>query len=133
MFFNIITSNFLRTGSYNRCFPSLLDVTSFLRITFAVLQKLSQENFRNLHIFGESRFGGSEKDRYFLKILKWQHKLSRDFKRGKLVSYFLHNAAKTCLHGLKISENIEIEQVFQSRAFFISVAISTQVASAPLR
>ena len=48
MFFNIITSNFLRTGSYNRCFPSLLDVTSFLRITFAVLQKLCKkisENF----------------------------------------------------------------------------------------
>ena len=27
-------------------------------------------------------------------------------------SYFLNNAAKTWLYGLKISENIEIEQVF---------------------
>ena len=74
-----------------------------------------------------------KKDRYFLKILKWQHKLVRDYKRGKLVSYFLNNVAKTCLYGLKISENIDIEHVFQSKAFFVSVAISTQVASAPLR
>ena len=61
---------------------------------------------------GENKFGGSEKDRYFLKIPKWQHKLVWDYKRGKLVSYFLNNAAKTCLYGLKISENIEIEHVF---------------------
>ena len=37
------------------------------------------------------------------KIPKWQHKLAWDYKRGKLVSYFLNNAAKTCLYGLKIS------------------------------
>ena len=65
-----------------------------------------------------SRFGGSEKDRYFLKIPKWQHKLFWDCKRGKLVSYFLNNAVKKCLYGLKISENIEIEHIFQSKAFF---------------
>ena len=130
MFFKIITSNFLTTASYNRCFPSLLDFTSSLRIAFAVLQKPCQENFSKFHIFGESRFGGSEKDRYFLKILKWQHELAGDFKRGKLVSYFLNNDAKTYLHGLKIWENIEIEQVFQSRAFFISVAIHTSCFSA---
>ena len=67
-----------------------------------------------------------------MKIPKWQPKLVRNCKQGKLVSYFINNAAKTCLHGLKISENIEIEHVFQSKAFFISSAISTQVASAPL-
>ena len=67
----------------------------FLRITFAVFQKPCQENFGKFQEFGESRFGGSEKDRYFLKILKRQHKLVRDYKRGKLVSYFLNNAAKT--------------------------------------
>ena len=85
------------------------------------------------HKSNGSRFGGSEKDRYFLKIPKWQHKHVRDYKRGKLDFYFLNNAAKTCLYGLKNSENIEIEYVFQSKVFFfISVAISTQVASAPL-
>ena len=52
---------------------------------------------------------------------------------GKLVSYFLNNAAKTCLYGLKISENIEIGHFFQSRTFFISVTIFTQVASVPLK
>ena len=52
--------------------------------------------------------------------------------RGKLVSYFLNNAAKICLYGMKISQNIEIGQVFQSRPFFISVVISIQVALAPL-
>ena len=67
------------------------------------------------------------------KIPKWQYKLVREYKRGKLVSYFLNNAAKTCSYGLKIPDNIKIEHVFQSKAFFfISVAISTQVASAPL-
>ena len=46
------------------------------------------------------------------------HKLVRNYKRGKLFTYFLNNAAKTRLYGLEISENIEIEHVFQSKAFF---------------
>ena len=61
--------------------------------------------------------GGSEKDHYFLKNQKWQHKLVRDYKRENLVYYFLNNAAKTCLYKLKIPENIEIEYVFQPKAF----------------
>ena len=48
----------------------------------------------------------------------------RDYKRGKLVSYVLNNAAKTCLHGLKLSENIDIEHVFQSKVLLVSVAFS---------
>ena len=42
----------------------------FLRLTFVVLQKPCQENFGKFQEFGKSRFGGSIKDRYFLKILK---------------------------------------------------------------
>ena len=69
-----------------------------------------------------------------MKILKLQHKLTRYYKQGNLASYFLINAAKACLYELKSSENIGIEHVFQSRAFFfISVAISKQVASALLK
>ena len=69
-----------------------------------------------------------------MKIPKWQHELVRCYKQGKLVSYFLNNAAKTCIYGLKISENIEIGDFFQSRAFLhLCVAIFTQVASAPLK
>ena len=92
--------------------------TPFSRITFAVLQKPCQGNFRKFHGSGESRLGGSEKDCYFLKILKWQHKLVWDYKREKLISYFLNNAAKTCSCGLNISENIEVENFFQSEVFF---------------
>ena len=55
-----------------------------------------------------------------MKIPKWWHKLFRDYKREKLVSYFLINAAKTCLCWLKISGNIEIEYIFESKAFFSS-------------
>ena len=113
--------------------PSLLIFTSVLRITIAVLQKPCQGNFGNFQGSGESRFGGFEKDRYFLKIPKWQHKFVWDYKRGKLVSYFLNNAAKTCKYGLKISiwaNNLSMS--FSLKHFFISVAISTQVASAPL-
>ena len=99
--------------------------TSLLRITFAILQKPCQGNVGKFQGSDESIFGGSGKDRYFLKIRKWQHKFVQDYKRGKLVSYLLNNAAKRCLYGLKISENTEIEHVFQSKAFFISVSIST--------
>ena len=85
---------------------------------FAAIQKLCKGNFGKFQESGESRFSGSEKDRYFLKIPKWQHKLVRDYKRRKLVYSFLNNTSKTCLYGPKISENIEIEHVFQPKAFF---------------
>ena len=66
-----------------------------------------------------------------MKIPKWQHKFARYYKRGKLVSYFLNNAAKTCLYGLKISKNIEIGHFFQSRAFFhLSSNLHTSCLSA---
>ena len=68
--------------------------------------------------FGESKFDGCEKDRYYLKIPKWQHELIRKYKQGKLASYFLDNAAKTCSYGLKIAESIEVKHVFQSKLFF---------------
>ena len=74
--------------------------------------------FREILRIGESMFGGSEKERYFLKILKWQHKLVWDYKRGKLVSYFLNNAAKICSYGLKILENIKIQHMFPPKVFF---------------
>ena len=95
----------------------LFTCTSLLRITFAVLQKPCQRNLGNQGS-GESRFGGSEKNRYVLRTPKWQHKLVRDYNRRKIVPCFLNNAAKTCLYGLKISEKIKIEHVFHSKAFF---------------
>ena len=42
---------------------------------------------------------------------KWQDRLVQKYKRGKLVSYFLNNVAKTSLFGLTISENIEISSM----------------------
>ena len=95
-----------------------LCLSSLLRITFAALQKACQGNFVKFQGSGQSRFGGSEKDCYFLKIPEWQHKLVWIYKRGKLVSNFLNNGPKSCLYGLKISENMEIEHVFQFKAFF---------------
>ena len=41
--------------------------------SFTVLQKPCQENFGEFQEFGERTFGCLEKDRHFLKILKWQH------------------------------------------------------------
>ena len=125
VFFSITTDNFLTTGSklqasaFHLCFFSLHFYAAPLQ---PVLETPSQENFGKFQESGETRFGGSENDRVFLKISKWQHKLVRDNKWGKLVSYFLNNAAKTYLYGLKLSENIEIEHVFQSKSFlhFIS-------------
>ena len=54
--------------SFNRCLSSLFAFTSFLRITFAGLQIPYQENSVKHQEFCESRFGGFEKDRYFLKF-----------------------------------------------------------------
>ena len=93
--------------------------TSLLRITYPVLQKSCQANFSKFQGSRESRFDGFKKDCYFLKIPKWKDKPVLVYKQGKLVSYFLNNAIKTCLYGLKISENIKIEHAFQSKAFFL--------------
>ena len=81
--------------------------------------------------FGESRFGGSEKDRYYLKIPKWQHKFIREYKRGKLASCFLDNTAKTCSYELKFHRTLKSSMSFSLNLFFIKVTFSTQVASAP--
>ena len=132
VFLSIITYNFYPTVSKLQQVLSIFSCLNlFLRLTLAVLQKPYQENFAKFREFGESRFGGSENDRYFLKILKWQHKLVQDYTRGTLVSYFLNSPAKTCLHELKILENIEIEQMFHSIAFFhISDNLHTSCFSA---
>ena len=81
---------------------------------------------REFQISSKNRFSGSEKDRYFLKIPKWQHKLVWENKRGKL---FLMGYVYM---GLKSSENIEIKHAFQSKAFFITVTLTTHVSLAPL-
>ena len=91
-----------------------------LRITFSALQKPCHGNFGKFQESSKSGFDGSEKDCCFFKIPKWLHKFVQNNKQGKLVSYFPNNAAKTCLYELRISENVEIEHVFQSKAFFPS-------------
>ena len=133
MIFRITTYNFpwLRASAFHLCLHSALALqctslhgTSRVSCTCkcALTETMS------------SRFGGSEKDHSFLKIPKWQHELAWYYKRVKVVSYFLNNAAKTCLYGLKNSENIEIGYFFQSRTFFhlSSNLIFTHVASASL-
>ena len=99
-------------------FASVPVFISLLRITFVSIQKLCQGNFGKFQESSGSSFSGSEKDRLFFKISKWQHKFARDCKRGNIVYYFPNNAGKTCIYGPKISENIEIEHVFQPKAYF---------------
>ena len=110
--------------------------SSFHLYLFSLLSNrccLTEIMARNFPGPSKSRFGDSEKELYILKIPKLQHKLVREYKVGELVSHFLNNVAKACLHGLKISENIEIKHVVQSKTFFISVTVSKQVASRPLK
>ena len=116
------TYNFLTTGSKLLHVPFIFACLYFTLVpsilcSTQVLQKPCKGNFGKFQGSGESRFGGSEKDRYFLKIPKWQHKHVRDYKREKLISYFLNDAAKTCLYELKISENIDIEHAFSLKHF----------------
>ena len=115
----LITISLQLLASYNRCLPSLLAFTSSYALHLQSYRnhvKKASGNFKNSARKDLKSLGGSEKD--FLKILKWQHKLVRDYKQGKLVSYFLNNAPKSCLYGLKISGNIETEHIFQSKGFF---------------
>ena len=48
-----------------------MDIITYI----AALQNPCQENFWKFQVSGESRFGSSENDRYFLKLPKWQHNL----------------------------------------------------------
>ena len=77
----------------------------------ALSENMSRKYWKNF----ESKFDSSEKRSLFFEDSKWQHKLVRDYSQGKLNSYFLNNAAKTCLYELKISDSIE--HVFQSTTF----------------
>ena len=96
-----------------------------------VLQKRCQENFINFQEFSESRFVGSEKDIYLLKILKLQHKLVWDYKQGKLISYFLNNASKICLNGLKkFKEHWNWACFSAQRIFHLSSNLHTSCFSA---
>ena len=120
-----ISLQLVASYSHSKCVPSLLVLLSSLHSYICSHTETCQGNFEKIQESGQSRFGGSEKECYFLKIPKWQYKLVWDYKQGKLVSYFINNAAKTCLYGLKISENIELSISFSLKHFLISVAIST--------
>ena len=67
-----------------------------------------------------------------MKIPKWQYELARYYKRGKLISYFLNNAAKHVYMDCKFQRTLKLDISFSLEHFFISVAIFTQVASASL-
>ena len=102
-------------ASCSKYLPSLLVLTSLVHISFASLQKLCKGNFGKFHGSGKNRFGGFEKDCYLLKIPKRQLKHVQNYKRAKLVSCFLNNAAKTCLYGLKFQRTLKLNM---SKAFF---------------
>ena len=131
----LLTISFQLVASYSICLPSLLVFTSLWSLHFYTVYRFYRNhvkgilgNFKDLVRVGLVVL---KKIIICLKIPKWQRKLVWDYKWGKLVSYFLNNAAKSCVYGLKISDNVEIEHVFHSKAFFILVAIFTQVASVP--
>ena len=70
--------------SYDKCLLSLPVFGSLLTYTYSLTETMPKE-FKGP---AESTFYGSEKDHYFSKIPKWQHKLVREYKRGKLVAIF---------------------------------------------
>ena len=75
---------------------------------------------RKFQGLGECRFDGSEKDRYYLKIPNLQHQFTREFKRGKLASFFLDNAPKMFIWA-KDFRNIEIKHIFSLTHFSVLV------------
>ena len=111
-----IFSTFLAAS---KCLPSLslfsltLDFQAF---TFAVLQKPCQGNFRKFKDLARVNLGFWKRLLIFedSKMAAWTCSV---LQARKLISYFLNNAAKTCLYGLNISENVEIGYFFQCRTF----------------
>ena len=125
LFFSITTYHFLTTDSklaiarasaFRICQCSCLHFTPTHYI--CIHTETMSRKFWEISRIQWEQFRGSEKDRQFFKISKWQHKFARDCKRGNIVYYFPNNAGKTCIYGPKISENIEIEHVFQPKAYF---------------
>ena len=124
MFFSsIITYKFLPTdqllANYNRCLPSLL--------AFTYSYTLHLRSYRNhvKKILGNYKFPAREGLAVLKKIvIFWKfwngsiNLLGITIKKIMLKKKILNNAAKTCLYGPKISENIEIEHISQSKAFF---------------
>ena len=108
-----------------------------LSISRSLIHALQLQSYRN----HAKEISGSFKDpvRVDLAVLKkivnfWRFQngsMNLLGNRGKLVSYFLNNAAKACLYELEISENIEIGHFFQSRTFFyLSSNLHTSCLSA---
>ena len=70
------------------------------------------------------RFAESAKGRCFFKIPQWQQKRTNNIKRGKLVSYFSSNVAKTRSHELNISRDIGIKYFLHFKAYFMCIQVA---------
>ena len=101
VFFSITTYNFITTGRQLKLASKYLPFVFSLPLHFYALLLQSywnqvKEISKNLK--NQARVYLAYIYCYFSKIPKWQHKLVRNYKRGKLVSYFLNNAARKCLY-----------------------------------
>ena len=68
----LLTISLQLVVGYGSCLPIIPTCLHFIitHYTFAVLEKPCQGNFEKFWEFGESRFGGSEKDGYFFENSK---------------------------------------------------------------
>ena len=119
--FIIATYNFFATGrklqlAFHLCLCLHFHFT-FTHYTGSLTETIKRK-FREISKIRRDQIWRFEKRSLFLIIAKQRHNLARYYKRGNLVSYFQNNAAKTCIYGLRISQNIEIEHVFQSKTLF---------------
>ena len=106
----LLTISLQLVASCRMCLPYLLVFTSLLRITFAVLQKSCQGNFRKFQRLASVGLAALKKI-----VIFWR------FQYGSI------NV------GVRKAGTLKLSLSFSLKHFFISVAISTQVASAPLR
>ena len=114
----LLTISIQLVASYSKCLTCLHASLYFILTHYicSLTENMSRK-FREISRIQRDQLWRFLKRSLFFEDFKRQHKLVRDKKQGKLVPYFLNNTAKTYLHGLKISENIEIDHVFQSNAF----------------
>ena len=105
--------------SHSRGLLSLLVLLSLLHSYICKYTEIMSRKFRKIsRIWREEVWRFWKRSLFFLNP-KMTAKTCSGLRARKVDwSYFVNNAAKTCLYGLKISENTEIEHAFQSKSFF---------------
>lgn len=75
-------------------------------------QMLVKITSREFHRLCAKDYAMSVRQKLFFKVPWWQQKQVDEYRQMKITFWFFDNVAKTCSYGLKISRNIEANNLF---------------------